>query len=162
MKTEKQKMLSGEHYHAGDDELARERSHAQKLMRAYNKTIVDDAEIRRPILDNLLGRAGHSIAIRPPFYVDYGYNIFIGDDVFMNYGCVILDVCRIDIGAKPRSDPACKSIQQTTREPPLSEQRVSSSGVQFQLAAMSGSEVMRSFCPALTLAMTPSLVLEAL
>lgn len=137
MKTEKQKMLSGEHYHAGGDELARERSHAQKLMRAYNKTIVDDAEIRRPILDNLLGRAGHSIAIRPPFYVDYGYNIFIGDDVFMNYGCVILDVCRIDIGAKTQIGPGVQIY--TADHPRAPAERAA--GVEFGRPVSIGSNV---------------------
>lgn len=98
MKTEKQKMLDGEPYRPGDVQLCEERSKAQRLMRAYNQTIVDDIEVRGPLLNQLLGAIGEDVAIRPPFYVDYGSNIYIGSNVFMNYGCVILDVCKVTIG----------------------------------------------------------------
>lgn len=98
MSTEKQKMLAGEPYRPGDAELCQDRSTAQKLMRAYNQTIVDDAEVRTPLLQRLLGKVGKDTSIRAPIFVDYGYNIFVGDGVFMNFGCVFLDVCRIEIG----------------------------------------------------------------
>lgn len=98
MKTEKEKMLAGEPYRAGDPELCAERSKAQRLMRDYNATIVDDADIRKPILNDLLGSIGENVAIRAPVYFDYGYNVHIGKDVFMNFGCVFLDVCSIEIG----------------------------------------------------------------
>jgi maltose O-acetyltransferase len=95
---EKQKMLAGEHYDPGDPQLCEERARAQAFMRAYNATIVTDGEVRRPLLSAHLGKIGDKCAVRAPFYVDYGYNVFLGDGVFMNYGCVLLDVCPIHIG----------------------------------------------------------------
>lgn len=98
MKTEKQKMLAGEPYRPGDAQLCRDRSEAQRLMSAYNNTIVDDADERISVLKQLLGSMGDNVAIRAPICVDYGYNIFLGNGVFLNFGCVFLDVCRIEIG----------------------------------------------------------------
>ncbi|MGY9047406.1 hypothetical protein P775_12305 [Puniceibacterium antarcticum] len=96
MASEKQKMIAGDLYRAGDPELVAERKRAQALMRAYNQTIYGD-EDRAPLLAQLFGRA-EGVAVRAPVYVDYGYNISLGRDVFVNYGCVLLDVCAISIG----------------------------------------------------------------
>lgn len=96
--TEREKMLAGLPYRPGDPDLAAARAQAQALMRRYNATIVGEDDLRAPILDKLLGSRGHGLALRPPVYVDYGTNIHIGSDVFLNYGCVLLDVCEIRIG----------------------------------------------------------------
>lgn len=96
--TEKEKMIAGDLYRAGDPELVADRRRAQLLMKEYNATTLADAEQRRTILDQLLGRYGADVAIRTPFFCDYGYNIFVGSGVFLNYGCVLLDVCPITIG----------------------------------------------------------------
>jgi maltose O-acetyltransferase len=105
MKTEKEKMLQGELYDPGDPELCADRFRAQRFMRAYNQTIVEDGDVRRSLLAAHLGTIGASCALRAPLYVDYGYNIFIRDGVFMNYGCVLLDVCEIHIGEKTQIGP---------------------------------------------------------
>jgi maltose O-acetyltransferase len=98
MKTQKEKMLAGEHYDPGDPQLCEERARAQAFMRAYNATIVTDVAIRKPLLAEHLGQIGQKCAVRAPFFVDYGYNVYLGEGVFMNYGCVLLDVCMIHIG----------------------------------------------------------------
>ncbi|MBV0914102.1 sugar O-acetyltransferase [Anianabacter salinae] len=95
--TEWDKMIAGDLYDPGDADLAARRRRAQELMRAYNATIVGDAE-RDGILAGLLGSKGPRGAIRAPFFVDYGSNIHLGAGVFLNYGCVILDVCPVHIG----------------------------------------------------------------
>lgn len=105
MPTEKQKMIAGDLYRAGDPELMRDRSLSQALQRQYNTTIVSDSDQRKIILDQWLGGRGSGCALRAPVYVDYGYNIHLGDDVFFNYGCVLLDVCRIDIGDMTQIGP---------------------------------------------------------
>jgi len=46
----------------------------------------------------LLGAGGDSASIQPPFYCDYGENIFLGERVFFNFNCVVLDVCPVTIG----------------------------------------------------------------
>jgi maltose O-acetyltransferase len=98
VKSEKEKMLAGAHYDPGDPQLCEERARAQTFMRAYNATIVTDADVRKPLLTEHLGSIGAKCAVRTPFFVDYGYNVFLGEAVFMNYGCVLLDVCTIHIG----------------------------------------------------------------
>lgn len=109
MKTEKEKMIAGELYLPGDPELAAERRRAQELMAAYNATIVGDTS-RVQILEDLLGDPGHGASIRTPFYVDYGSNIFLGKDVFFNYGCVVLDICPVTIGDMTQIGPMVQII----------------------------------------------------
>jgi maltose O-acetyltransferase len=84
--TEREKMIAGLDYRPGDPELAAARARAQGLVRRYNATIVGESDIRAPILAALLGACGPGTAIRAPFHVDYGFNIFIGRDVFLNFG----------------------------------------------------------------------------
>ena len=36
--------------------------------------------------------------MQPPFFCDYGWNISLGERVFFNFNCVVLDVCPVDIG----------------------------------------------------------------
>ncbi len=96
--SEKEKMIAGELFHPGDAELCSDRSKAQRFMRAYNNTIVDDADVRNPLLEKHLGFVGKNTAIRAPIFIDYGYNIRIGSDTFLNFGCVFLDICPITIG----------------------------------------------------------------
>ena len=95
---EREKMLAGALYRASDPELVALRARAQRLMRDYNATVDDETGARAPILDALLGGIGPGCIIRTPLYVDYGCHVTLGRDVFVNYGCVFLDVCRIDIG----------------------------------------------------------------
>ena len=97
-RSEKQKMLAGDPYRADCDELSSERLHAERLCRAYNATGPDEALQRATLFGELPGRAGERVFIRPPFYCDYGYNIRLGERVFLNFGCVFLDVVSIEIG----------------------------------------------------------------
>jgi maltose O-acetyltransferase len=103
--TEREKMIAGELYRPGDPELAAARARAQALLRQYNATIVGEDDVRGPVLDALLGARGQGCAIRAPFHVDYGFNIRLGRDVFMNFGCVLLDVCPIVIGDMTQIGP---------------------------------------------------------
>lgn len=98
MKTEKEKMLAGEHYNAGDHELITRWHEAKQLIRAYNQTdTTNQTELNR-ILDELLGSRGKSVWIAAPFFVDYGENIHLGNGVEINLNCVFLDCNTITIG----------------------------------------------------------------
>ncbi|MGS4944562.1 sugar O-acetyltransferase [Meridianimarinicoccus sp. RP-17] len=92
------RMRAGDLYRAGHPDLVALRARAQRLMRAYNDTTVSDGDVRRPVLAELFAAVGSGSAIRAPVYVDYGCHITIGQDVFLNYACVLLDVCDITIG----------------------------------------------------------------
>jgi len=94
MPTEKDTMRNGELYDASDPELAAAHEHAHALTRRYNRTTADEADRRR----DLLGSHGDPCAIEPPFRCDYGSNIHVGDGLAVNFDCVILDVCRVEIG----------------------------------------------------------------
>lgn len=98
MKTEKQKMLAGELYFAGDEQLTQERIRARRLIYAYNNTSPDELETREEILSQLFGRMGGSVFVEPTFRCDYGYNIYVGENFYANFDCVFLDVCTITIG----------------------------------------------------------------
>ncbi|KAA8606965.1 sugar O-acetyltransferase [Salipiger aestuarii] len=104
MPSELQKMVAGELYRPGDPELASARTRAQALMQQYGATILGDPE-RDRILRALLGHYGTSSVIRAPVYVDYGWNVFLDDGAFLNFGCVLLDVCPIHIGAGAQIGP---------------------------------------------------------
>lgn len=96
-KSEKEKMLSGELYNASDKLLTQERIKARELIHKLNH--YDDHFGYKGIILTLLPNAASDIHIEPPFYCDYGYNIYCGNKVFFNFNCVLLDVMPIRIGS---------------------------------------------------------------
>lgn len=92
-------MLAGEPYLASDPELVAERKRARSLLRAYSHTGPDELDRRQSILRQLLGSAGEGVFIEPPLFCDYGWNIHLGDRVYMNFQCTILDCNRVEIGS---------------------------------------------------------------
>ncbi len=97
-RTEREKMLAGELYDPFDAELSAARAHARDLCRTLNETRDAEHEERRRILRELFGRGGDSVWMQPPFFCDYGANIELGERVFFNFNCVVLDVCPVRIG----------------------------------------------------------------
>ena len=91
-------MLAGELYDPMDPELIAARTRARDLCQALNVTRDADADGRRAILRQLFGTGGESVWMQPPFFCDYGANIELGERVFFNFNCVVLDVCRVRIG----------------------------------------------------------------
>ena len=98
MSPERERMLAGELYDPMDAELVAARTRARELCQALNATPESDREGRRALLRDLFGRGGESVWMQPPFFCDYGSNIELGERVFFNYNCVVLDVCRVRIG----------------------------------------------------------------
>jgi maltose O-acetyltransferase len=98
-RSEKAKMLAGEPYDPFDPQLVAERSAAREFVAEYNATPPGDWDRRAELLDELFGSVGADPAVEPPFNCDYGYNLHVGDDFFANFGCVFLDVCRIEFGS---------------------------------------------------------------
>jgi maltose O-acetyltransferase len=104
-RSEKQKMLAGELYIAADPELVADRKRARRLMRLFNRTTEEEIPEREGLLRELLGRAGARIEIEPPFYCDYGSNIYAGNHLYLNFDCVILDCARVRFGANVACGP---------------------------------------------------------
>ena len=98
MKTEWEKMQDGEIYNDFDRDLFYRRVEAKRLFRRYNKT--DDSETgeRDSILRQLFKSVGENLWIEPDFRCEFGKNISIGNDVYINFGCVILDCGEVSIG----------------------------------------------------------------
>ena len=105
MQSEREKMLAGELYDSRDPELVAARERARSLSARINTLAPDEPE-RRKLLIQLLGSGGHSVTVTAPFFCDYGANIHLGEDVFFNFNCVLLDVCAIRIDAHTLFGPA--------------------------------------------------------
>ncbi len=98
MRTEREKMLAGELYDPLDPDLTQARERARDLCEDLNATREADGEARRRILRALFAAGGESVWMQPPFFCDYGSNIVLGERVFFNFNCVVLDVCQVTIG----------------------------------------------------------------
>jgi maltose O-acetyltransferase len=95
----KERMLRGELYRAEDPELVTGRARARALLERYNNTRHDESEERARLLRELLGDVGDGVIVMPTFRCDYGSQITIGTETFVNYDCVMLDVAPIRIGS---------------------------------------------------------------
>lgn len=98
MNSEKNKMLAGELYDAGDAQLVSERLLARRHCRSLNSGDPADHELRRRALRDLFASGGETVCVEPPFRCDYGTNIYLGENVYFNFECVVLDVCEVRIG----------------------------------------------------------------
>lgn len=98
MQSEKEKMLAGELYDPLDPELVQMRDRVRDLCQDLNATRERDQERRRSLLLQIFGQGGDSVWMQPPFFCDYGSNILLGQRVFFNFNCVVLDVCQVKIG----------------------------------------------------------------
>jgi len=98
MASEQEKMLAGELYDPLDPNLVQARDRARDLCQELNATREIEHEARRRILKELFGSGGDSVWMQPPFFCDYGSNILLGERVFFNFNCVVLDVCQVKIG----------------------------------------------------------------
>src|ERR1700757_5074990 len=98
MNTERGKMLAGELYNALDPELVRARDRARDLCQILNASREGDRELRRDLLLKIFGKGGETVWLQPPFFCDYGSNIELGEKVFFNFNCTVLDFCKVTIG----------------------------------------------------------------
>ena len=106
LRSEKQKMLAGELYRPGDAEIQADQAATKRWLVRYNAASAAPSGERRALLAERLGLVGEGAVIRPPFHCDYGFNIRLGRDAFLNFGCVILDVVEVEIGEGTQIGPA--------------------------------------------------------
>lgn len=135
--SEKEKMLAGLLYDASDPQLTKERRHARLLCMKLNALNPDQIKERDAILDELMGRHGTNLTIETPFYCDYGSNIYLGDSVYFNYNCVVLDVNTVEIGDRVLIGP---NVQIYPATHPI-EWDVRYSGVELGKPIKIGSDV---------------------
>lgn len=102
---EREKMLAGQPYDPGDPELRAMHAAATAWMARFNAAGAASAAERLLILRELV-RAGDGTVVRPPFHCDYGVHIRLGVGVFLNFGCVVLDVAAVTVGDGTQIGPA--------------------------------------------------------
>jgi maltose O-acetyltransferase len=112
----KERMLRGELYIADDPELGADSIRCDRLLAAFNATRADQPDERRRILEELLGSIGVRVIVRPPLFMDYGYQTTIGPRTFINFNAVIADVGKVTIGADVQIGP---NVQLLTPTHPL-------------------------------------------
>lgn len=98
MRSEKEKMLSGDLYIAHDDELRVDFKRAKKLVREFNQTTEEQRDQRSEIIQKLFKKSGKGVYLEPPFYTDYGCHTEVGDNFYANYETIILDIAEVKIG----------------------------------------------------------------
>lgn len=107
MKTEYEKMRSQELYYFSDPEIHASLVHAKKVCaRLRSMTIYD--EDYRLVIEELIPGIPQSTTICPPFHCDHGTGIILGENVFMNYDCIMLDGGYIRIGKHTLIGPHCQ------------------------------------------------------
>jgi maltose O-acetyltransferase len=106
MKSERQKMMAGELYLPGDPQLQADLAANKEWLVRYNASLAQSRDVRLALLRERLGSVGDWSVVRPPFFCDYGFNIRLGSNVFLNYNCVVLDVTEVIIGDGVQIGPA--------------------------------------------------------
>ncbi|MGY3766281.1 sugar O-acetyltransferase [Vagococcus vulneris] len=96
--TEREKMLAGKLYNCGDTELLNQWHKAKNLILEYNNLDSKDLKSKAIILNKLLGGMKDNLWITAPFFVDYGNNIYFGNNCEVNMNCTFLDDNKITIG----------------------------------------------------------------
>jgi maltose O-acetyltransferase len=106
LRSEKEKMLAGELYDPSAPEIQADLAATRVWLARYNTSLVLPPDVRRALLTERLAEVGAGAVIRPPFHCDYGFNIHLGANVFLNFNCVILDVVPVTIGDGTQIGPA--------------------------------------------------------
>ena len=135
--TQMQKMLAGDLYNAGDQEIQQAQAAAKAWMARYNAAADRPAAERRVLLRERFALVGDGAVIRPPFHCDYGFNISLGEGVFLNYNCVILDVVAVRIGAHTQIAPGVQILTADHPRDPI----VRRSGLEFGRPVTIGENV---------------------
>ena len=91
-------MLNGDYYDSRDPELIKMYHKARKLLKQYNNIDSELIQERDQILNELFEFKGPGVWIETPFFCDYGENISIGENTFVNTNCMFLDNNKISIG----------------------------------------------------------------
>lgn len=110
MRSERDKMLAGELYSASAPELRAAQAAAQRWLAGYNRMLDAPLDRRLAALRAGLAAVGDGSEVRPPFHCDYGFNIRLGEGVFLNFNCVILDVMPVEIGDRTQIGPGVQLL----------------------------------------------------
>lgn len=149
--TEREKMIAGEMYKPSDTELTEARLRVRKLIQDYNLSSPDANEKKTEILNELFEAPTTNLHIEAPFYCEYGFNLELGANIFMNFNCCILDICPVKIGDNTMLGP---NVQIYTATHPL-EYNARNSGLEYGKPITIGKNVWiggnATLCPGVTI-----------
>ena len=97
--TELEKCLAGECYDCHNEIFLELKRKTRELLKEYHALQYDQKEEKTEILNRLFNRIGTNVSVAQPFLCDYGYNIYIGDNVSINMNCTFVDCNKIEIGS---------------------------------------------------------------
>jgi maltose O-acetyltransferase len=103
--TERELMIAGEMYDPNDTELLQGRRRAKDLMRKVAQLPTADPATISALHKELVPNQREGCWMEPPFMVDYGTQLYLGDHVYFNFNCVVLDICPIRIGSRTMVGP---------------------------------------------------------
>lgn len=108
MSTVRELQQSGELYPAkGDPTMVAELHHCQEEIFEVNNMHPRDWQARNERIAHLLGRAGRNLHVNAPLFLDFGYNVEVGDDFFANFNLTILDETKVTFGNHVYIGPNC-------------------------------------------------------
>lgn len=96
--TEWDKMQAHQICNDFDADLFERRVKAKRLFKEFNRTEDYEIERRQEIMRQLFKKVGERVWLEPNFTCEFGKNITIGSDVYINFGCTLLDCGQITIG----------------------------------------------------------------
>lgn len=144
-------MLAGELYDPLDKVLVEDRVRTRLLIKRLNDSGEDQTDDRYSILRELIPNSQKDLWLQPPFFCDYGYNIIVGEKVFFNFNCVVLDVTYVKIGSRSMFGP---NVQIYTATHPLDHVE-RSSGLEYAKPISIGDDVWVGgsvvICPGVTI-----------
>ncbi len=106
--TEKEKRDNQELYDGNyNEEMMKEREKAKDLCFEYNLIKPSNRKEREQLIKKIFAKTGENILVESSFQCDYGYNIFVGENFYMNHNGVILDAAKVEFGDNVFIAPNC-------------------------------------------------------
>lgn len=106
--TEKEKRDNQELYDGNyNEEMMKEREKAKDLCFEYNLIKPSNRKEREQLIKKIFAKTGEDILVESSFQCDYGYNISVGENFYMNHNGVILDAAKVEFGDNVFIAPNC-------------------------------------------------------
>lgn len=91
-------MNEGKLYNSASKDIFWQHAKGMCLTQKLNKCPIWNTPRQKRILNRLIPSSkGKSMWVFTPFYCEYGVNIHVGNDVFVNYSCTLLDISPITL-----------------------------------------------------------------
>jgi maltose O-acetyltransferase len=151
MRSQRERMLSGEPYRADDPELVADRQACQRQLEVFNVSPAGD-ERSQQVLRQLFGSLGEGSVILPRLQCDYGAQIAVGAACFINYDAILLDCASITIGDNVSIGPRAQLV---TAQHPVDDYEARRAGWESAAPIVLGDNVWLAagviVCPGVTI-----------